>query len=139
MTALARLLTLALSLFLAPLASEAQRPRTIPRIAFLTLADAPLAVRSEGFVHGLRELGYVEGQHLILEYWGSAGNLEQLRANAAELVQRGVHVIVTGGPSRPAPPSRPRARSPLSWRETRIPWGMGSWPVWGGRAATSQA
>ena len=39
------------------------------------------------------------------------------------------------GQSRPAPPSRPRARSPLSWQETLILLVMGSWPVWGGQAA----
>src|SRR5207253_2193420 len=46
----------------------------------------------------LRELGYVEGQNLSMEYRWSAGNVERLRANAAELVRLGVDVIVTGGP-----------------------------------------
>jgi putative ABC transport system substrate-binding protein len=83
---------------LVPLASEAQRPRTIPRIAYLALAPGPWAISSEAFVQGLGELGYVEGQHLILEYRWSAGNVDWLRENAAELVRLGVDVIVTGGP-----------------------------------------
>jgi putative ABC transport system substrate-binding protein len=57
-----------------------------------------LAGRSEAFVQGLRELGYVEGQNLLMEYRWSAGDVERLRAHAAELVRLGVHVIVTGGP-----------------------------------------
>ena len=92
------IVTLALALLLMPLASDAQLPRPIPRIAFLTLSPGPLAVRSEAFEQGLRELGYVEGQNLILEYWGSAWNIDRLREHAAELVRLGVHVIVTGGP-----------------------------------------
>jgi putative ABC transport system substrate-binding protein len=77
------------------LVSAAQLPRTIPRIAFLALAPGPSAgVRSEALAQGLRELGYVEGQNIILEYWWSAGDVDRLRANAAELVRLGVHVIV---------------------------------------------
>jgi putative ABC transport system substrate-binding protein len=90
-----------LAVLLVPLASEAQLPRTIPRIAYLALApgpaDAVSSERSEALAHGLHELGYVEGQTIILEYWWSAGNVERLRENAAELVRRGVHVIVTQG------------------------------------------
>jgi len=49
-------------------------------------------------MQGLRELGYVEGKNLIMEYRWSAGNIERLREHAAELVRLGVHVMVTGGP-----------------------------------------
>src|SRR5712691_10384801 len=91
------IVTFTLALLSVPLASEAQQPRTIPRIAYLTLSPTPLADRSEGFAQGLRELGYVEGKNIILEYRGSAGNVDRLRENAAELVRLGVHVIVTGG------------------------------------------
>jgi putative ABC transport system substrate-binding protein len=91
------IVTLALAFLAEPLASEAQESRTIPRIAYLSLSPTPLADRSEGFVQGLRELGYVEGRNILLEYWGSAGNVDRLRENAAELVRRGVHVIVTQG------------------------------------------
>jgi putative ABC transport system substrate-binding protein len=84
-----------------PLASEAQLPRTIPRIAYLALApgpsDAVSSERSEALAQGLRELGYVEGKTIIMEYWWSAGNVDWLRENAAELVRLGVHVIVTQG------------------------------------------
>jgi hypothetical protein len=90
---------LTLALLLVPLASEAQLPRSIPRIAYLALArgpsDAVSRERSEALAHGLRDLGYVEGKTIILQYGWSAGNVERLRENAAELVRHGVHVIVT--------------------------------------------
>ena len=85
-----------LGLCLAPLAAEAQRPRTIPRIAYLSISPGPCTAGCEGIVQGLRELGYVEGTNIILEYRWSAGSVERLRAHAAELVQLGVDVIVTG-------------------------------------------
>jgi putative ABC transport system substrate-binding protein len=87
-----------LTLLLVPLASEAQLPGTAPRIAYLSLAPGPWAAHSEAFVQGLRALGYVEGQNLIMEYRWSTGNVDRLREQAAELVRLGVHVIVTGGP-----------------------------------------
>jgi putative tryptophan/tyrosine transport system substrate-binding protein len=99
-SAVGLIVTLILSLLAAPLASEAQRPQTIPRIAYLALRPGPCidSPPCEGFVHGLREFGYVEGTNILLEYKSSAGHLEQLRAQAAELVRLGVHVIVTQGP-----------------------------------------
>jgi putative ABC transport system substrate-binding protein len=92
------LATLPLAILVAPLAAEAQLPRTIPRIAYLSLSPGPCTATCEGFVRGLRELGYVEGKNIIMEYRWSAGNVERLREHAAELVRVGVHVIVTGGP-----------------------------------------
>src|SRR5262245_51675456 len=89
---------LILSLLVAPLAAEAQPPRTIPRIAYLSLSPGPCAATCEGFVQGLRELGYVEGQNLLVEYRWSAGDVERLREHAAEVVRLGGHVIVAGGP-----------------------------------------
>jgi putative ABC transport system substrate-binding protein len=96
--AMALLITLPFAILVAPLTAEAQLPRTIPRIAYLSLAPGPCTAHCEGFVQGLRELGYVEGQNLLMEYRWSAGNVERLREHAAELVRLGVRVIVTGGP-----------------------------------------
>jgi putative ABC transport system substrate-binding protein len=94
------IVTLTLALLAVPLASEAQPPQTIPRIAYLALRPGPCSGNPtcEGFVHGLRELGYVEGQNISIEYRWSTGNVDRLRKNAAELVRLGVDVIVTGGP-----------------------------------------
>src|SRR5712691_6860314 len=92
------IVALTLRLLAVPLLATAQPRGTIPRIAYLTLAPGPWAGHSEGFVQGLRELGYVEGQNLLMEYRWSAGNVDRLREHAAELLRLGVHVIVTGGP-----------------------------------------
>ncbi len=92
------LVTLTLALLAVPLASEAQLPRAIPRIAYLSLSPGPCTAHCEGFVQALRELGYVEGKTIIMEYRWSAGNVDRLREHAAELVRLGVHVMVTGGP-----------------------------------------
>jgi len=92
------LVTLTLALLVVPLASDAQRPRTIPRIAYLSISPGPCTAGCEGIVQGLRELGYVEGTNIILEYRWSAGSVERLREHAAKLVRLGVDVIVTGGP-----------------------------------------
>jgi putative tryptophan/tyrosine transport system substrate-binding protein len=93
------IVTLTFALLSVPLTSEAQLPKTIPRIAYLALSPGPQSsVRSEALAQGLRELGYVEGKNILMEYWWSAGNVDRLRENAAELVRLGVHVIVTQGP-----------------------------------------
>jgi ABC-type uncharacterized transport system substrate-binding protein len=92
------LVTLTLTILVAPLAAKAQLSSTIPRIAYLSLAPGPCTAGCAGVMQGLRELGYVEGQHILLEYRWSAGHVERLREHAAELVRLGVHVMVTGGP-----------------------------------------
>ena len=74
-------------------ASDAQQPAKIPRIGYLGGAQA----RVEAFRHGLRELGYVEGKNIVIEWRDSEGKEERQRALAADLVRLKVDVIVTGG------------------------------------------
>ena len=67
----------------------------------------------EAFRQGLRDLGYVEGQNLVMEYRYAEGSEERLPDLAAELVRLQVDMIVAGGSrQRSALPSTPRARSP---------------------------
>ena len=80
--------------------AEAQQPAKIPRIGFQT--DSPfasIAGRVEGFRQGLRELGYVEGKDILIEWRTSEGKLERRPAIAAELVRLRVDVIVSAGPT----------------------------------------
>ena len=84
------------------LATEAQQTAKIPRIGFLSLNSAPNLHLHQAFRQGLRELGYVEGRNLVIEYRDAAGKLERLPALAAELVALKVDVIVTGGGTPPA-------------------------------------
>jgi putative ABC transport system substrate-binding protein len=83
----------------APLA-QAQQPKKVPRIAWLT--SSPLsgnANRIEAFRQGLRELGYVEGENIVIEYRSGEGNRDRVPALAVELVHLKVDVIVTAGAS----------------------------------------
>jgi len=77
---------------------EAQQPGKVPRIGYLTgvslSADSP---RFEGFRQGLRELGYVEGKNIIIEYRYADGKFDRLPALAAELVRLKVDIIVSAG------------------------------------------
>jgi ABC-type uncharacterized transport system substrate-binding protein len=79
-------------LLAAPLTAEAQQAAKVVRIGYLTanVASDPL----EAFRQGLRDLGYVEGRNLVIEYRDAEGKLERLPALAAELVALKVHVIV---------------------------------------------
>ena len=93
---LARILMLTLGALIAPLASDAQQPESMPRVGYLVvspLVDPPTAER-QAFLDGLRELGYVVGRNIAIEYRSAAWNRELLPDLAAELVDRKVDVIV---------------------------------------------
>jgi ABC transporter substrate binding protein len=75
-----------------PLAARAQQPGKIPRIGIID--DAP---RWNGFRHGLRDLGYLEGQNIAFDYAYGDGVPERLAEAAAALVRRPVDVIATFG------------------------------------------
>ena len=78
----------------------AQQPKKVPRIGYLSpLSSAGDATRRSGFQQGLRELGYTEGQNIVVEYRFAEGNLDRLPELAAELVHLKVDVIVAGGGS----------------------------------------
>jgi putative ABC transport system substrate-binding protein len=83
------------ALLAAPLAAEAQP--AVARIGYLSLAPGP-STRSEALRQGFRELGYIEGQNLVVEYRWADGHLDRARQAAADLIRLGVDVIVTGGP-----------------------------------------
>jgi putative ABC transport system substrate-binding protein len=78
--------------------AEAQQAKKVPRIGYLTGATpAGQSVRLEAFRQGLRELGYVEGKNIVVEYRYAEENPDRLPALAAELVRLKVDVLVTGG------------------------------------------
>src|SRR5262249_28539289 len=78
--------------------AEAQQPKKVPLIGFLS-ANSPSSGREsvEGFRQGLRELGYVEEQTIAIEYRYAEGKLDRLPDLAAELVRLKADVIVAGG------------------------------------------
>src|SRR5438309_4233742 len=77
---------------------EAQQTTKVPRIGYLTGATpVGQAARVEAFRQGLRELGYIEGKNIVVEYRYAEEKLDRLPALATELVRLKVDVIVTGG------------------------------------------
>ena len=89
------LATLALALLASPSVADAQAGKVI-RIGILELASPSASVRGhKAFQQGLRELGYVEGKNVILEYRYANGKLDLLPELAAELVRLKVDAIVT--------------------------------------------
>jgi putative ABC transport system substrate-binding protein len=86
LTLFAMLLTLCLS-------GEAQEPKKIPRIGFLTLIPNPDSLELI-FLQGLRDLGYDEGRNITIEYRRAAGKVESLPQLAEELVRLKVDLIV---------------------------------------------
>jgi putative ABC transport system substrate-binding protein len=81
-------------------AALAQQPKKVPRIGFLSsLSPTVVSDRMEAFRQGLRELGYVEGKNIVIEWRYAEGKTERLPDLAAELVRFKVDAIVTGGPA----------------------------------------
>ena len=78
--------------------ARAQQPAKIPRIGYLGgTSPSTSAGRFEAFRQGLRELGYVEGKNIIIEWRHHEGNINRLPALAAELVRLKVDIIITAG------------------------------------------
>jgi putative tryptophan/tyrosine transport system substrate-binding protein len=94
--------TLGLGLLAAPLAAEAQQAAKIARIGYLVTSLAARPHLQEAFRQGLRDLGYVEGRNVVIEYRDAEGKFERLPALAAELVALKVDVIVAADGTPPA-------------------------------------
>jgi ABC-type uncharacterized transport system substrate-binding protein len=89
-------LTLCTMLFALCFPLSAQQTKKVPRIGYQS-ASSSGENNEEAFRQGLRELGYVEGQNIVIEWRFAEGKPDQVRRNAAELVRLKVDVIVTGG------------------------------------------
>jgi putative tryptophan/tyrosine transport system substrate-binding protein len=79
-----------------PLVARAQQPRSVPRVGYLGYSPPSLEQNLVGALRqGLRDLGYVDGQNIAIEYRTAGGNADRLPKLAAELVGGHVDVIVT--------------------------------------------
>jgi putative ABC transport system substrate-binding protein len=91
-------LTLCTVLFALSFSADAQQPKKVFRIGWLSVStEAALPIRYEAFRQGLRDLGYIEGQNIVIERRDAKGILQHLPDAAAELVRLKVDVIVTTG------------------------------------------
>jgi ABC-type uncharacterized transport system substrate-binding protein len=99
----AGIVALAVILAICGARAEAQQPTKVPRIGILIPASASFfSARVEALRQRLRELGYVEGKNIVIEYRYAEGKLERLPDLAAELVRLKVDVIVTTGSANSA-------------------------------------
>jgi putative tryptophan/tyrosine transport system substrate-binding protein len=92
-------------LFILTCPAHAGQQEKVPRIGFLSTASlAAVSSRLDGLRQGLRELGYVEGKNIAVEYRSAEGKVDRLPELAAELVRLKVDCIVTAGenPTRAA-------------------------------------
>jgi putative ABC transport system substrate-binding protein len=122
------LVTLILSLLATPLTAEAQQLAQVPRIGVLSASSSAAEASSyslEAFRQGLRDLGYVEGQNIAVEYRFAEWQEARLAALAAELVRLPVDVLVTR--ATPAARAARQATStiPIVFTNVNDPVGQG--------------
>jgi putative ABC transport system substrate-binding protein len=119
-------LALGALLFALCFAAEAQQATKVPRIGHLTgtLSSANSA-RREAFRQGLRELGYVEGKNIVIEWRAAEEKLDRLPALAAELVRLKVDIIVTGGSSPTRAAKEATTTIPIVMTQDADPVGSG--------------
>ena len=92
------IVALAVILAICEARAEAQQPTKLPRIGYLANASLSAAsARTKAFRQSLRELGYVEGKNIVIEWRSAEGKRDRQRALAAELVRLKVDVIVARG------------------------------------------
>jgi ABC-type uncharacterized transport system substrate-binding protein len=117
---------IAVTLLAVAVIAEAQQPTKVPRIGYLS-ATSPSAnvTRIEAFRQGLRELGYVEGKNIVIEWRYAEGKLDRVKELAAELVRLKVDVIVTAGPASTRPTKETTVTTPIVMAQVNDPVGNG--------------
>jgi putative tryptophan/tyrosine transport system substrate-binding protein len=99
-----KIVTFCALLFALCSSAEAQQPTKVPRIGYLgSLSRSAFVSRIEAFQEGLRELGYVEGKNIVIEWRFAEGKLDRLPALAAELVDLKIDIIVSSSPTTTRP------------------------------------
>ncbi len=106
--------------------AEAQQPKKVPRIGYLIGASlSESSARIPAFRQGLRELGYVEGKNIIIEWRSAEQKLDRLPGLAAELVRLKVDIIVTAGPQATRPAKQATSTIPIVMAQDPDPVGNG--------------
>jgi putative ABC transport system substrate-binding protein len=106
--------------------ANAQHPTKVARIGYLS-SDSPstIAERIEAFRQGLRELGYVEGKNIVIEWRFAEGKADRLAGLGAELVRLKVEVIVTSGPAATRAAKQATVTIPIVTAQDSDPVGNG--------------
>jgi putative ABC transport system substrate-binding protein len=122
------LIALGLSALAAPLASLAQPQNKVWRVGFLALRHVDFVDTDYyygPFREGMRELGYIEGRNLAIEWRSAEGRAERLPALVADLVQLKVDVIVTAGSAATSAAQKATSALPIVMATTPDPVGSG--------------
>ena len=106
--------------------ADGQQPTKIPQIGYLS-SDSPhtIAVRIEAFRQGLREVGYVEGKNIVIEWRFAEGKANRLAGLAADLVRLKIEVIVTSGPAATRAAKESTVTIPIVTAQDNDPVGNG--------------
>jgi putative tryptophan/tyrosine transport system substrate-binding protein len=116
----------AVELLAVAIIADAQQPAGIPRIGILATSSASFnSPRIEAFRRRLRELGYVEGKNIVIEYRYADGKLDRLPDLVAELVQLKVDVIVTVGGTATLAAKKAGVTMPIVFSNVGDPVGTG--------------
>jgi putative tryptophan/tyrosine transport system substrate-binding protein len=105
--------------------AEAQQAKKVARIGFLAATTAASPARFEAFRQALRELGYVEGKNIVIEWRRAEGKFDQLPDLATELVRLKVDVIVTAGGASTRPAKEATVTIPIVMASDNDPVGSG--------------
>src|SRR5215470_15151325 len=113
--------TLTAGLLATPLATQAQQAKKIPRVAFVfgSIPEAeltgpnPTSRYARAFLEGMRQLGWIDGQNITIEWRTVAGRPDRYAAVTQELVKLPVDVVVTSGTRGAIATRQASARIPI--------------------------
>jgi ABC-type uncharacterized transport system substrate-binding protein len=131
------LVTLALGILMVLLTTKAQPQENVPRIGWLgnTAPSGPSRNR-DAFQDGLREMGVLVGQHVLIESRYAARPNEGFALLVAELLHLPVAVLVTTVLAATTAAREATSTTPIVFTGGPIPWPSGSSPAWPGRGGT---
>jgi putative ABC transport system substrate-binding protein len=105
---------------------EAQQQAKVPRLGFLAASTGPgESSRPAAVTEGLRDLGYVEGKNIVIEWRQAGGKLDQLAVFADELARLKVDVILTGGSTATHAAKQATSTIPIVMLQDNDPVGSG--------------
>jgi putative ABC transport system substrate-binding protein len=118
--------TITLIILAAAFTADAQQPKKVYRIGYSSAGSGSSGMpRTEAFRQGLRELGYVEGKNIVIEYRYAEGKRDLLPVLAGELVRLKLDVIVTGGPTTTRAVKEATVTIPIVMAQVNDPVGNG--------------
>ena len=118
-------LLLVIAMMVVGAVAQAQHGK-IPKIGFLFVSSLPAnSTRIEAFKQGLGELGYKEGENIVIEWRSADGNLDRVPALAAELARLKIDIILTAGPAATRPAKEATVSIPIVMAQNTDPVGNG--------------